>query len=60
MIDEQTRQLVEQCQGMGEDEIIAAYHADFFDDTKPHVRKAFEQLGIDEREVSDWVYRNIK
>jgi hypothetical protein len=45
---------------MSEDEIIAAHHADYYDKTKPHVRKAFEQMGIAEHEVSAWVYRNIK
>jgi hypothetical protein len=60
MVDAQTRRLVEACEGMSEDEIIAAYHADYFDETKPHVREAFAQMGIDEHEVSAWVYRNIK
>lgn len=60
MADAQTRRLVEECKGMAQDEIIAAYHADYYDETKPHVRNAFEQMGIDEHEVSAWVYRNIK
>jgi hypothetical protein len=60
MTDEQTRHIVEECKGMSDDEIIAAYHADFLDKTKPHVREAFAQMGIDEHEVSAWVQRNIK
>jgi len=60
MADEQTRHLVDECKGMSEDEIIAAHHADYYDGTKPHVRKAFEQMGIAEHEVSAWVYKNIK
>jgi hypothetical protein len=60
MADAQTRRLVEECKGMSEDEIIAAHHADYYDETKPHVRKAFDQMGIEEHEVSAWVYRNIK
>lgn len=60
MIDEQTRRLVDACKGMSEDDIIAAHHADYYDETKPHVRKAFEQMGIDKHAVAAWVYRNIK
>ena len=60
MIDAQTSRLVESCKGMSEDEIIAAHHADYYDETKPHVRKAFAELGIEEHEVAAWVYRNIK
>jgi hypothetical protein len=60
MADDRTRRLVEECKGMSDDEIIAAHHADYYDETKPHVRKAFEQMGIAEHEVSAWVYRNVK
>lgn len=60
MIDAQTSRLVDACKGMDEDEIIAAHHTDYYDETKPYVRKAFDQMGIDEHEVSAWVYRNIK
>lgn len=60
MIDAQTSRLVEACKGMSEDEIIAAHYAAYYDKTKPHVRKAFAQMGIDEHEVAAWVYRNIK
>lgn len=58
MSDAQTSRLVEACKGMSEDEIIAAHYADYYDETKPHVRKAFAQLGIEEHEVAAWVYRN--
>ena len=60
MDDELTRGLIDDCQGMSQEQIIAAHHADYFDNTKPHVRVAFEQMGIDEHEVSQWVRRNIK
>ena len=60
MDDELTRGLIDDCQGMSQEQIIAAHHADYFDNTKPHVRAAFEQMGIDEHEVSQWVRRNIK
>jgi hypothetical protein len=60
MADDQTRHFIEECKGMSDDEIIAAYHADYYDETKPHVRKAFEQMGIEEHEVSAWVYRHVK
>ncbi|MCI0736792.1 MAG: hypothetical protein L0Y50_11080 [Beijerinckiaceae bacterium] len=55
MADDQTRHFIEECKGMSEDEIIAAYHADYYDETKPHVRNAFDQMGIEEHEVSAWV-----
>ncbi len=60
MSDEQARRLVEEWKGMSDEQIIAAYHADYYDKTKPHVREAFERMGIAEREVSAWVQRNIK
>jgi hypothetical protein len=60
MTDAQARRLVEECKGMSDEEIVAAHYADYYDKTKPHVRKAFEQMGIAEHEVSAWVYRNIK
>ncbi len=60
MTDELVRRIVEQCEGMGDDEIIAAYYADYYDEAKPHVREALDQMGIDEHDVSAWVYRNIK
>jgi hypothetical protein len=58
--DDPTRAFIADCQGMSEDEIIAAYHADYYDDAKPHVRKAFAQLGIEAHEVSAGVQRHIK
>lgn len=45
---------------MSDEEIIAAYHADYYDETKPHVRETLTQMGIDEHEVSAWVQKNIK
>ena len=60
MTDDQARRIVEDCKGMSEDEIIAAYHADYYDQNKPHVRAAFEQMGIAAHEVTAWVQRNIK
>jgi hypothetical protein len=57
MIDALTRRLVEACKGVREDQIIAAHHAGYYDETKPHAREAFEQIGIDELEVAAWVYR---
>lgn len=60
MTDDQTRRIVEECKGMSDDEIIAAYHADYYDETRPHIRKALEQMGIAEHEVSAWVQKNIK
>jgi hypothetical protein len=60
MPDDPARAFIADCQGMSEDEIIATYHAAYYDDAKPHVRRAFEQLGIEEHEVSAWVQRHIK
>lgn len=60
MSDELRRSLIEDCQGMSEEEIIATYHTEFFDEEQPHVRAAFEEMGIDEHEVTQWVQRNIK
>lgn len=60
MTDAQARRLVEQCKGMSEEQIIAAHHADYYDKAKPHVRAAFEQMGIAAHEVAAWVQRNIK
>lgn len=60
MTDELVRRIVEHCKGMSDDEIIAAYYAEYYDKAKPHVRKALGQMGLDEHDVSAWVYRNIK
>lgn len=60
MTDAQVRRLVQECKGMSDEEIIAAHHADYYDAAKPHVRAAFEQMGIAEHEVAAWVRRNIK
>lgn len=49
---------MEDCKGMTEAEIIAAHYADYYDETKPHVREAFAQMGIEEHKVVAWVYRN--
>ena len=51
---------IQECQGMSQDEVIATYHTEFFDEAQPHVRAAFEEMGIDENEVTQWVQRNIK
>lgn len=60
MTDAKVRSLIEECEGLSEEQIIAAYHADYYDKAKPHVRAAFEQLGIAAHEVAAWVQRNIK
>jgi hypothetical protein len=60
MTDDHVRDLIGECQGMSHEEILAAYHVDYYDDAKPYVRQAFEQMNIDEHEVSAWVQRNIK
>lgn len=60
MTDDLTRRFIQDCQGMSQEDIIAAYHTDYYDDARPHVRRAFEAMGIAAHEVSDWVYRNIK
>jgi hypothetical protein len=60
MSDDPVRDFIRDCEGMSEEEIIAVYHAAYFEKAKPHVRKAFEKMGIAAHEVDDWVYRNIK
>ena len=60
MTDAKVRSPIEECEGLSDEQIIAAHHADYYDKAKPHVRAAFEQLGIAEHEVSAWVQRHIK
>ena len=60
MSDDLTESIIAQCQGMSEEQIIAAHYADYYAAIKPYVRKAFEQMGIAQHEVDGWVYRNIK
>ncbi len=60
MTDDPVRDFIEECQGMSDAQIIAAHHAEYYDEQSPHVRQAFAQMGIDEHEVAAWVRLNIK
>ena len=60
MTDDSVRDFINDCQGMSREEIIAEYHADYYDEARPYVRQAFKQMNIDEHEVTAWVQANIK
>ena len=55
MTNDPGRDFIRDCQGMSHEQITAAYHADYYDDAKAHVLKAFEEMGIEEHEVAAWV-----
>ncbi len=52
--------LIAVCHGMSQQDMIATYHAEYYDKTRPYIRQAFDAPGVEEHEVTDRVYRNIK
>jgi len=52
--------IVSECKDMSDDEIIEAYHYEYFDEKKPWIKRALTALRIDEHEVTTWIYINLK
>jgi len=54
------REIILEYQGCNDGEIIEAFCTEYYEDSMPWVKEAFDAMSIAEHEVTTWVYLNLK